>query len=219
MCGRFVATQSPEQIAEHFGARPVAVLKPNWNVSPTQEIYAIHLESGTRVVDVMKWGFISRWAEETGRGPRPINARAETIATKRIFRDAFRKRRCLLPADGFYEWDTRKQPYFIRLASGDPMALGGIWEFSERNDVRSCAIITTAPNEVIKPIHGRMPVLIAKEYWNQWLDSTNSNISELKDLMLPTTLELRAIPVSRKLNNPRINSPDLINQLGDSSPT
>lgn len=219
MCGRFVATQPPERLAEQFGIRdkPQTSLPANWNVAPTQQIYAVRAEGGDRVLDAMRWGFVPHWAKDPDSGPSPINARAETVSEKPMFKSAIRERRCLIPADGFFEWQKRpsgpKQPYFIRPRNGDLMAMAGIWSAWGDAGLRTCAILTTDPNKVVAPIHDRMPVLIAAGDWTEWLDPSNGDLDELSDLMKPSSVELEAVPISRRVNNPKFNEASLLEEV------
>lgn len=220
MCGRFVSTQGGQQLAAQFGALPLpgTDLAPNWNVAPAQQIFAVRQEGSLRLLDTMRWGFVPRWAKSLDGGPAPINARSETVGNKAMFKEAIRKRRCLIPADGFYEWQKRdsgsKQPYFIKQSNDGVMAMAGIWGAWGDEEIRTCAILTTEPNEVVAPIHNRMPVLIATCDWTEWLDPKNQNLEELTDLMQPSSLDLIAHPVSTRVNNPKANDEALIEELG-----
>jgi putative SOS response-associated peptidase YedK len=166
---------------------------------------------------MFQWGFIPHWAADA-KGPKPVNAKAETLAEKPAFRDAFRERRCLIPADGFYEWRTTpsgKKPLFCRLKSGELMALAGIWEVwrSPTNKVFTCAIITTAPNAVVEPIHNRMPAILAPSDWDRWLDPSETEPSRLLPLLKPYPAEeMEAIPVNSVVNNSRHEGPDCLTQ-------
>lgn len=206
-------------MAAQFGARPLpgTDLAPNWNVAPTQQILAVRQADSERLLDVMRWGFVPRWAKSLDSGPAPINARAETAGDKAMFKEAIRKRRCLIPADGFFEWQKRasgpKQPYFIKRSDDRLLSMAGIWGTWGDEEIRTCAILTTEPNEVVAPIHNRMPVLISADDWTEWLDPENQDLGELVDLLQPSSLDLVAIPVSTRVNNPKSNGESLIEEL------
>ncbi|MGQ9861903.1 MAG: SOS response-associated peptidase [Thiobacillaceae bacterium] len=179
MCGRYVLSTRPEILAAHFGLDEYSDYPPRWNIPPGTDIPVIRQSpEGRRVLHLMRWGLVPHWARDASIGQRLINARAETVAKKAAFREAFRRRRCLIPADGFYEWktvDKGKQPYYISLRSGQPMGLGGLWEFWRAPDgsvLKTCAIVTTGPNGLLASIHDRMPVIIAPEHWQTWLNGT-----------------------------------------------
>ncbi|UCE59119.1 MAG: SOS response-associated peptidase [Phycisphaerales bacterium] len=180
MCGRFTLTASGEVVAECFGLAATPGIHPNDNVAPTQSSPVVRLDQGTgeRRLELLRWGLIPSWAKDPAIGSRMINARAETVATKPSFRSALRHRRCLVVADGFYEWQKvegrkRKQPYHIRLNDGRPFAFAGLWERWERPDgdpLDSFTVITTEPNELLRPVHDRMPVILHAGDYAQWLD-------------------------------------------------
>ncbi|MGQ9686577.1 MAG: SOS response-associated peptidase [Thiobacillaceae bacterium] len=179
MCGRYVLSTRPEILAAHFGLDEYSDYPPRWNIPPGTDIPVIRQSpEGRRVLHLMRWGLVPHWARDASIGQRLVNARAETVAKKAAFREAFRRRRCLIPADGFYEWkivDKGKQPYYISLRSGQPMGLGGLWEFWRAPDgsvLKTCAIVTTGPNGLLASIHDRMPVIIAPEHWQTWLNGT-----------------------------------------------
>jgi len=182
MCGRFVQVEKPEFYAEHFGADFVRTetITPSWNVAPTMDIYAIAAHEHERVVTSFRWGLVPFWAKDLKIGARAINARIETAAEKPMFRDSFASKRCLIPLDGFYEWErktTGKLPHYIHSADGSPLPAAGLWaswrhpETKER--VLTCTIVTGTPNAVVAPIHDRMPATVAPENWEAWLDPAN----------------------------------------------
>ena len=220
MCGRFVQAQDPATYAEFFGAAPVENLEtaaPSYNVAPTNRIYAIAEHDGDRLLGSFRWGLIPFWAKESGIGSRHINARAETIDTKPAFRDSFVSRRCLIPADGFFEWERRpggKLPHYIYRIDGDPLALAGLWaswrdpETDER--VVSCTIVTTEPNELVARVHDRMPVVVPFAAWDRWLDRDFSETGVLLDMLKPVADVLAEHPVSTLVNSVRNNLPDCI---------
>jgi putative SOS response-associated peptidase YedK len=221
MCGRFVAATPPDQVAAYFGAAAEALLEPSWNVAPTNDVYAVLEDGGTRHLDAFRWGLIPSWAKDPKIGSRMINARAETLAEKNAYKAAFRKRRCLVPADGFYEWKVvpgqkRKQPYFIHRSDGESVAFAGLWEVwrgpeRDQEPLRTATIITTEANETMAPVHDRMPVILPASAWGTWLDRDNDDLETLGRLLVPappTLLTLR--PVSTEVNNVRNKGPELI---------
>jgi putative SOS response-associated peptidase YedK len=190
-------------------------------VAPTNDVYAVLEDGGTRHLDAFRWGLIPSWAKDPKIGSRMINARAETLAEKNAYKAAFRKRRCLVPADGFYEWKAvpgqkRKQPYFIHRADGEPVAFAGLWEVwrgpeRDQEPLRTATIITTEANETMAPVHDRMPVILPASAWGLWLDRENDDLETLGRLLVPappTLLTLR--PVSTEVNSVRNKGPELI---------
>ena len=191
--------------------------RPRYNVAPTQEVLTVTSDGAENGGQFMKWGLIPFWAKDPSIGSRMINARAETVAEKPSFRQAFQKRRCLVLADGFYEWRKEgrlKVPMRIVLKSGEPFGFAGLWETwrsPEGELVRSCTIVTTVPNAVMEPIHNRMPVILAKETETLWLDPANSDTAELRELLVPYPAgEMEAYEVSRLVNSPGQDLPDCI---------
>ncbi len=224
MCGRFVSATPPDQVAAYFGAEaPEALLEPSYNVAPTNDVYAVLSDGTTRHVDAFHWGLVPRWAKDPKIGSKMINARAETLATKNAYKSAFQKRRCIIPADGFYEWQKRegertKQPYFIHRPDGEPFAFAGLWEVwkgadGEQEPLRSCTIITTTPNEVMATIHDRMPVILPPEAWDAWLDRDNQDLEPLGKLLVPAPPALIVLrTVSTEVNNVRNDGPQLMDE-------
>jgi putative SOS response-associated peptidase YedK len=209
MCGRFTLKAKPHAIAAEFGLPDVPLLEPRFNVAPTQGVAAVRLDwaTGQRRLDLLRWGLVPSWAESPAIGNRLINARAETVAEKPAFRNAFLARRCLIISDGFYEWakrqDGRKQPFLIRRKDERPFGFAGLWEHWERGDdaMESCALITTDANELTRPIHGRMPVILRPEDYRFWLDADIRDATTLKELLLPyPSEEMTAYPVSTLVN-------------------
>src|SRR5215203_5150139 len=190
MCGRYTLASPTERLAEEFGVDASSIeLSPNYNVAPTQGVAAVLEEGGQRRLEVLRWGLIPPWADDPGIGSRMINARSETAPGKPSFRRAFRERRCLIPADGFYEWQRTngaKQPYYIHMEDGRPFAFAGLWEsWHNGREIRSCTIITTNPNEVAAPIHNRMPVILHPEDYEMWLDPDFDEREPLTALLKP----------------------------------
>jgi len=209
MCGRFTLTQSAEIVAQVFNLKSVLNLKPRYNIAPTQSIPAILqlAEGAERELQMLYWGLIPSWAKDKKIGVKAINARAETVTVKPTFRSAFQKRRCLIVADGFYEWQgegKQKQPYYCHLRDGGVLALAGLWESwrSETGEeIRSCTIITTEPNEVMRPIHHRMPVILHPQDYDLWLDPQVQKSNLLQPLLQPYSgEEMEAYPVGTQVN-------------------
>jgi putative SOS response-associated peptidase YedK len=175
MCGRYSLTTPTEALVALFAAGPLEGFSPRYNIAPTQLVPAVRMSEGERAWAWLRWGLIPSWAKDPAIGNRMINARAETVADKPAFRAALRRRRCLLPADGFYEWEKRdgaKQPYHIALADRAPFAFAGLWEHWQGDEaIESCTILTTAANRRLAPIHPRMPVILAPEHYDIWLDT------------------------------------------------
>ncbi len=219
MCGRYTLTFYPERLAERFDAQlAFDEFFPRYNVSPTQYLPVIR-NTGERRIELLRWGLIPGWAKDTSIGNRLINARAETVAEKPSFRSAFRKRRCLVLSDGFYEWkkeSTGKTPVRITLTSGEPFAFAGLWESWNDPDgetIESFAIVTTTPNELISTVHHRMPVVLRREDEGIWLDN-EAGPETWQSVLRPYPSELMTIyPVSRGVNSPRVDNPTLIEPL------
>ncbi len=206
-------------VADEFQVLDAPPLAPRFNIAPTQPVAAVRLvpESGQRQLAFLKWGLVPAWAKDRTIGNRLINARAESVAEKPAFRAAFRRRRCLVVADGFYEWQrsgARKQPYFIRLRDDRPFAIAGLWESWEgpaHSALETCTLITTGPNELMEPIHNRMPVILARDDYDRWLDPAIQEPDALCPLLRPyPTSAMLALPVSPHVNNPRNDDPKCI---------
>ncbi len=193
----------------------VLKLEPRYNIAPTQAVAAVRQIDSQRELAFLHWGLIPSWSKDPKMGARMINARAETVATKPSFRSAFKSRRCLIPADGFYEWkQTRKktkQPYFIGLKNEEPFAFAGLWEHWESSDgsvIDSCTIITTQANDVLRKLHDRMPVILHEEHFDRWLDPKLQNRDELQSLLVPyPSAEMSFFPVGTIVNNARNETP------------
>ncbi|GGG28096.1 DUF159 family protein [Caldovatus sediminis] len=222
MCGRYFLPRGPAAIAAHFETvSPLPNFPATWNLAPTQDGLVVrrHPESGARHLDALRWGLVPRWAKDASVGARMINARAESLAERPAFRDAFRKRRCLVPADGFYEWPAGgaapKQPYAIALASGEPMALAGLWEGWRAPDgaiLRSFAIVTTEANAKLAALHPRMPAILPREAWPLWLgEDASEDEAALRALLRPCPEAwLAAWPVSTRVNRVAENDAGLL---------
>lgn len=221
MCGRYTLQASPEELARQFSVEveDPSLFKPRYNIAPSQNVAVVRLKPDTsqRELVRLRWGLIPSWAKDPRIGNQMINAKAETVATKPSFRSAFRKRRCLIPADGFYEWQQQgrqKQPMYIRLRDRRPFAFAGLWERWEPKDgepVESCTIVTTEPNEFMRLIHNRMPVILAPPDYDIWLDPTVQQTETLQAMLMPYPPEsMEAYPVSRLVNNPRNDIPQCV---------
>lgn len=217
MCGRYTLTTPIKELARRFEILEYpAEVSSSYNVAPTRNVAAVVADGGVRRLEMLRWGLVPSWADDLEIGARMINARAETVAEKPSFRKAFRERRCLILADGFYEWrktDSGKQPYYIRMQDESPFAFAGLWERWSRgvDEVRSCAIITTKPNGLVRGIHDRMPVILPAENYEAWLDPDLREIELLTSLLTPYPAgDMQAYPVSRAVNSPSNDSPGCI---------
>jgi len=216
MCGRFVIELSPELVKAIFGLAVTPDLPPRYNVAPTQLVPVIRQATdGKRQLVMLRWGLVPAWAKEEGAGL--INARAETVDVKPSFRQAYRQRRCIIPASGFYEWQKLgkgKVPYYVRMADGSPMPFAGIWESwksPEGQVLESCAILTTAANATVAPIHERMPVVLPPAAFDPWLDPGLHDAAPLAVLLSPCPSEqVESFPVSPLVNSPTNDSPTCI---------
>jgi putative SOS response-associated peptidase YedK len=218
MCGRFSLKARPDDLWKALGTEPLPGYKPRYNVAPTQSVVAVVLEDGVRRPRLLHWGLVPFWADDPKIGNRLINARAETVATKPAFRSAFARRRCLVAADGFYEWQpgpSGKQPYRIRKRDESPFCFAGLWESWEKGGqaIESCTILTAAANAAIAPIHDRMPVILEPATYDVWL-SPETGAEHLKQLLNdPAGVELEAYPVSTLVNRPANDIPGCIEPL------
>jgi putative SOS response-associated peptidase YedK len=210
MCGRYFQQRGPAAVARYFETvNPVPNLAPSWNRAPTQEALAVrrHPETGGRHLDPLRWGLVPRWAKDPAVGSRMINARGESLAEKPAFRDAYAKRRCIVTADGFYEWRAEgkaKQAYAVALRDGAPMPLAGLWEGWRAPDgsiLRTCTIVTTEANPRLSAIHDRMPVILPPEAWPLWLgEEEGAGPEAIAALIRPYPAEALAVwPVDRRV--------------------
>lgn len=218
MCGRFALQASPEQLIRHFRLDACVDLSPRFNIPPGTDIAAIRLSpEGQRVLHRLRWGLVPHWAKDPSIGHKLNNARGESVAEKPAFRDAFRRRRCLIPADGFYEWKTDgqcKQPFYISLKTGEPLAMAGLWESWRQPDgavLRTCCVITTAANALMAPIHDRMPVLVAPDDWTRWLSAP---VEAIGDILRPHAEALQAWAVHPRVSRTREDDAMLIVPAG-----
>ena len=226
MCGRFVSTQSPAQLGELFGAVPVAEeLAPSHNVAPTNDVYGVvALPDGHREVQAFHWGLVPSWAKDVRIGARMINARSETLAEKPSFKGLFARRRLLVPMDGFYEWKAdesspkaAKTPMYIHRSDGATLAAAGLWSTwrdpsaREEHWLHSCTVITVAANDVMRPVHDRMPAFLPQRHWAEWLDPSNHDTASLSDLLVPAPEQLLTMhAVSTMVNQVRNKGAELI---------
>ncbi len=221
MCGRFTLRVSPEQIADLFSIEQMPPLAARYNIAPTQPVLAIRdsYAGNGREATFLNWGLIPSWATDPSIGSRMINARAETAAEKPSFRAAFKYQRCIIPADGFYEWKAApgrkiKTPYFIHMKDRKPFAFAGLWDSWESPDgssLKTCTIITTEPNELMATIHNRMPVILPPRDYAKWLDASPQTPENLLPLLKPYPADaMSAHPVSTLVNKPENDSSELV---------
>ncbi len=212
MCGRFSLATPAQQVAEHFGLTEVPALSPRYNIAPTQSVAIVRRADrrGVPTLEFRRWGLIPSWAKDPGIGSRMINARVETAAEKPAFRAAFRRRRCLVPADGFYEWKPhpkRRRPHHVRLAAGEPFGLAGLfesWESPEGESIESCTLLTTAANPLLIALHDRMPIIVDPEHYRSWLDPDLQDPDSILSLTRSSISDRLVFhPVSFAVNNPR----------------
>jgi len=228
MCGRYVAATPVDKLAEQFLVEEVkvAVHEASFNVAPTDEVLAVAVgRDGARQLGSFRWGLVPSWAKDTTVGSRMINLRSETVSEKPSFRRTLARRRCLLPADGFYEWKAmgkgrKKQPFFVRARDGSVLAIAGLWEVwkpraeEDAEWLRTCTVITTEPNAVVGPIHDRMPVILPPAVWDTWLDQSNQDADALGKLLIPAPDDLlEAYPVGFDVSNVRNNGDHLVTPL------
>src|SRR5262245_53996488 len=222
MCGRYGLGASSEVLAKAFKLASVPPLPPRYNIAPSQSVPVIRAEAGGgRQLHLLQWGLIPFWAEDPKIGNKLINARAESAADTPAFRFAFRRRRCLVPADAFYEWQKRggaKQPYLIRRRDGQPFAFAGLWDSwrdHQKNRIESFTILTTDPNDVTRPLHNRMPAILDPDDYDAWLDPRQENVEQLKLILKPAPAEdLIAHPISTRVNRPENDDESITQPLG-----
>ena len=219
MCGRYTLTSPAQVIAEVFGVAEPIELAPRYNVCPGQDVPVVRTRHGAddRVLDLLRWGLVPWFVKTPAPAARMINARAETAATSPAFREALRRRRCLLPADGFYEWRAGatkrgpKQPFHIQREDGRPIALAGLWERWKGPDgsrLESCTVLTTTPNELLAEVHDRMPVVLAPDAWPLWLDREVQDVARVVPLLVPApAANLIVSPVGTWVNDPKHDDP------------
>ncbi len=220
MCGRYSLTLPPEAVRQAFAYREHPNFPPRYNIAPTQPIPVVRLDHGERSFVLMRWGLLPSWLKDPSGFPTLINARAESVAEKAAFRNAFRRRRCLIPADGFYEWRKvgkgPKQPYFIHRPDGAPFAFAGLWETwlePGGGEIDTATIVTTAANETLRPLHDRMPVVLRPEDYDRWMAYDADRVDQVRDLLAPAPEDFfTARPISTRVNavandDPSIQAP------------
>jgi putative SOS response-associated peptidase YedK len=226
MCARFTLTSPPNLIAELFDLDLLVDVGPRFNVAPTQDVLTVRsTPDGDPEFARLRWGLVPSWAQDPTIGSKLLNARSETVGEKPSFRDAIRKRRCLIPADGFFEWKSErgaKRPYFVHLPGRQPFAFAGIWERWQGHDgkaLETCSILTTAANELLRPLHERMPVILEKCDFARWLDPSLTKLEDLQPLLKPLPAEaLRLYPVSPRANNARFDDPVCVEPVNEGPP-
>ncbi|HNS53363.1 MAG TPA: SOS response-associated peptidase [Syntrophales bacterium] len=216
MCGRFTLVSPFAVVTERFGAAAPAGLRPRYNIAPGQDILCV-VADGARRIEPMRWGLIPFWAKDPSIGNRLINARAETLAVKPSFRGAFAKRRCLIAADGFYEWrraGRRKVPVYLFLRSRKPFGFAGlyeVWKAPDGREIRTCTIVTTGANDLVRPIHDRMPVIVPAALEDRWLDCAERDRGLLESVLTPYPAgEMDAYEVTTAVNDAAHDGPDCI---------
>ena len=216
MCGRYTLTIDIKTVAEKFGVPANLDTSPRYNIAPTQEVVSV-MRNGESHLAWLRWGLIPSWAKDESIGSRMINARAETLTEKPSFKGLLRSKRCLIVADGFYEWrqeNGSKTPMYITLKSGEPFAFAGLWDLWKSpggEHIRSCTIITTEPNDLVASIHNRMPAILSPGTYADWLDPDIRDEQTLSHWLAPYPAEeMMARPVSRLVNDPKRDSPELI---------
>jgi putative SOS response-associated peptidase YedK len=220
MCGRFLLFSDASSLASHFDLAGLPELAPRYNIAPTQPVAAVRAGEAGRELVRLRWGLVPPWSRDMTQAP--INARAETAAEKPMFRAALRKRRCLVPASGFYEWlalagQKQKQPYCFRPREERPWAFAGLWERWQGPDgpVESCAIRTTEANELVRSVHDRMPVIVPQRHFGAWLDPLAQDAAELLPLLRPYPADaMRAYTVGPLVSNPRNDVPECLAPAG-----
>jgi putative SOS response-associated peptidase YedK len=218
MCGRFTLGTERARIAEMFRLQRLGQFDPRYNIAPSQPVLAVRQDAATNELEAifLKWGLIPSWAKEPAIGNSLANARADTIATKPAFRSAFKKRRCLVLADGFYEWRAGpggKNPYYFQMKDQGPFAFAGLWERWEKGEepIETCTLITTDANAVVGQVHNRMPVILSPGSFDTWLDPNEQRAEVLQALLVPLPDDsLTTYPVSKLVNNPRNQGPQCI---------
>jgi putative SOS response-associated peptidase YedK len=218
MCGRF-SLGATIRVGQLFDLPNWPETPPRYNIAPSQEVPAViqNRETGGREFRPLRWGLVPSWAKDPGIGDRMINARSETVATKPAFRKPLRERRCLILADGFFEWKregSRKQPYYIKLRDSQPFAFAGLWDRWQPSDgqpLESCTILTTTPNALVQQLHDRMPVILPSSAYGLWLDRAVRDVDIVQAVLTPYPAdEMLAYPVGTRVNNPAYDSPECI---------
>jgi putative SOS response-associated peptidase YedK len=231
MCGRFSSTSQLQFLLEQFRAEPLGVEghQPSWNVAPASDILVVTAsEDGARQLRALRWGLVPRWAKDPSGANRMINLRAETVREKKGWKSTLARKRCIIPIDGFYEWQDqgkgqRKQPFYITSRDLTPLALAGLWatwrDPESGEELFTCTILTTSANDLMEPVHHRMPVILPLGTWDSWLDPENTDTEELAKLLVPAPEELLTLwPVDPAVGNVRNNRPELQEPLEGHQP-
>ncbi|HEV2892720.1 MAG TPA: SOS response-associated peptidase [Actinomycetota bacterium] len=239
MCGRFSSTSQLQFLLEQFRAEPLGVEghQPSWNVAPASDILVVTASAdGARQLRALKWGLVPRWAKDPSGANRMINLRAETVREKKGWKSTLARKRCIIPIDGFYEWQDqgkgqRKQPFYITSRDFSPLALAGLWatwrdpsaakdeDGGGGDELFTCTILTTSANDLMESVHHRMPVILAPEDWDAWLDPENTDTEELAKLLVPAPEEMLTLwPVDKAVGNVRNNRPELQEPLEGHQP-
>ena len=221
MCSRYSMTSPPEAVRAFFAYETEADFPPRYNIAPTQPVPIVHLDpNGRRALSLVRWGLIPSWVKDPRDYSTLINARSETAAEKPAFRAAMRRRRCLFPADGFYEWSGpkgAKHAYLIRPRSGGPMAFAGLYEhwLGDGSEITSATILTTEANAAVAEVHERMPAILQRDDFAPWLDCEGTSVKEARGLLAPACDDcLEVIEISTRINNPRLDEPSVQEPLG-----
>lgn len=227
MCGRFTLASSPESIEHEFGVESIPELEPRFNIAPSQDVATVDQDrEGARRLVMRRWGLIPYWARDPRIGARQINARAETVDSRPSYRDAFQRRRCLVPADGFYEWGEvsrgPRQPYYLSRPDAACFGIAGLWErwrAAEGEWIESCTLLTVAANAAVRPVHDRMPAIVAPADYALWLDRDVRDPESLRRLLRPPADDALVLrPVSRRVNRPEFDDAECIAPLGPGAP-
>jgi len=223
MCGRYSLTLPPQEVRAFFGFPEQPNYPPRYNIAPTQPIAVVRLVNGTRSFALMRWGLWPSWLKDPKDFPTLINARGDTVATKPAFRGAMRHRRCLIPADGFYEWQKtdkgRKVPHLIRRPDRGPFAFAGLWETwlgADGSEIDTAAIVTTDANETLMPLHNRMPVVVRPGDFDRWLDAADNRPADVADIIRPAPEDFfEAFPISTRVNSVANDDADIQTPLAE----
>lgn len=216
MCGRYASSRRPDDLASHFDVPdpPEQVLPPSWNVAPTDPVYVVRARENRRLLQVVRWGLVPSWAKDAKGAARLINARQESVADKPAFRSAYARRRCLVPADGYYEWKVDgggKQPWFLSAQDGEPLAMAGlyeVWRGPDSTPLSTCTILTTSAPDELGEIHDRAPLLVPEAAWATWLDASVPDPGDLLVPGVPGVLD--AWPVGTSVGNVRNDGAELV---------
>ena len=224
MCGRYAQRTDPKRLAKEFKVTDVPAVEPRYNIAPTQDILGVVESADGREMKFYKWGLVPSWAKDKSMGARLINARSETVTEKPSFRESFKKRRCIIPADGFYEWkrtDGKKQPFFFQMPDERPFGFAGLWERWEGADgevIHSCTILTTEANEVLRPVHDRMPVILHPDDYELWLDVDARKFDLVREVLRPYPAEeIMGYAVGVSVNSPSSQGSGLIERAAVNS--